>query len=441
MNVLFILLGIIIGAISAWLIAKFKFQTERGIPKEELEKTYVLRELYNRVEVDLNNLREEIKEKDDKILNLNKDLSAKEQSFIDLDEKLENNKKEVESLQEKFKEAFENIANRLLEDKSKKFLQLNKESIDGILNPLKEKIDEFRKKVEDTYTEEVKDMSSLKTEITHLSDLNKQVSDDANKLANALKGETKVMGNWGEMQLEIILEKSGLQKNIHYRKQEVFSETEDKKQPDYIINLPEEKHLIIDSKVSVVAYEKYFNAEKEEERQRYLSEHLDSVKNHIKNLSSKNYQNIYQINQPDYVLMFVPREPAYILIMKEDSLIFDFALNKNIVLVTGSTLMATLRTVSYIWRQENQKKNVLEIARQSGALYDKFVDFVNDLLDVGKKLESAKDSYNDAMNKLRDSKKKGDTLLGRAEKIKELGARTTKALPQELINGGEDGGK
>lgn len=432
MSALLILAGIAIGVIAVWFIAKFKFKSDVIVRQKELEEKYVLKDLYVKLENDLKISQAESKEKENQILNLSKDLASKEQVVKNLNEKIETSKKDLENLQEKFRAEFENLANRLFEEKSGKFLELNKTNMDTILSPLKEKIEEFKKKVEDTYTDEVRDITSLKSEIKHLAELNQQVSDDANKLANALKGESKTQGNWGEVQLEIILEKSGLIKNTHYRKQETFTDDEGQKKPDYIVILPENKHLIIDSKVSLVAYERYFNSDSDEERQRYLSEHLASIIGHIKDLSSKNYQNLYQINPPDYVLMFIPIETAFTLVIKEDPNIFDFAFDKNIVLITNSTLLATLRTISYIWRQENQKKNVLEIARQSGALYDKFVDFMNDLIAVGKKIDDAKDSHHSAMNKLFDSKKKGDTLIGRVEKIRELGAKASKTLPQEV---------
>lgn len=420
MSGLLVLAGIAAGAVAAWFMAKFKFAGAAVIAQK--------------LENDLKVSRLEAGDKADRILNLSKELASKEQVINNLNEKLETNRKDLESLQDKFRIEFENLANRLFEEKSGKFLELNKSNMDAILSPLKEKIEDFRKKVEDTYTGELRDITSLKSEIKHLAELNQQVSDDANKLADALKGESKTQGNWGEAQLEIVLEKSGLVKNTHFRKQETLEDAQGLKRPDYIINLPENKHLIIDSKVSLAAYERYFNCDKNEDRQRYLNEHLASITGHIKDLSGKNYQNLYQINPPDYVLMFIPVETAFTLAIKEDPAIFDIALDKNVVLITTSTLLATLRTVSYIWRQENQKKNVLEIARQSGALYDKFADFIADLTEIGRKIDDAKASHHGAMNKLFDSRKKGDTLIGRVEKIKELGAKTAKTLPQEILD-------
>lgn len=433
-SALFILIGLAIGSVAAWLIAKFKFKSEKTISQDELDNKYVLKELYAKQEADLKNSQVESKEKEVAVLNLSRELSAKEEYVKHLNEKLETSKKEMESLQEKFKLEFENIANRLLDEKSGKFTELNKTNMDTILAPLNAKIEEFKRKVEETYTGEVRDITALKTEIKQLVELNQQVSGDANRLANAIKGESKTQGDWGEAQLELILERSGLIKNTQYRKQATFDTEEGQKRPDYIINLPEERNLIIDSKVSLVAYTNYFNADNENDRKRYLAENLVSFTAHIKDLNSKNYPSLYSLNPPDYVFMFIPIEPALTLVIKEDPGIINFALDKNIVLITGSTLLATLRTVSYVWKQEDRKRNVLEIARQSGALYDKFVEFINDLISVGKKIDDAKDSHHSAMNKLFESKKKGDTLIGRIEKIKELGAKATKDMPEEVVD-------
>lgn len=433
-SALFILIGLAIGSVAAWLIAKFKFKSEKTISQEELDNRYVLKELYAKQESDLKNSQIESKEREVTVLNLSRELSAKEEYVKNLNEKLETNKKEIESLQAKFKLEFENIANRLLDEKSGKFIELNKTNMDIILAPLSAKIEEFKRKVEETYTGEVKDIASLKTEIKQLVELNQQVSGDANKLADAIKGESKTQGDWGEAQLELILERSGLIKNTQYRKQATFNTEEGQQRPDYIINLPEERNLIIDSKVSLVAYANYFNADNENDRKRYLAENLANFTAHIKDLNSKNYPSLYSINPPDYVFMFVPIEPALTLAIKEDPGIINFALDKNIVLITGSTLLATLRTVSYVWKQEDRKRNVLEIARQSGALYDKFVEFMNDLITIGQKIDDAKDSHHSAMNKLFESKKKGDTLIGRIEKIKELGAKATKNMPEEVVD-------
>jgi len=330
---------------------------------------------------------------------------------------------------------FRNVANDLLEEKSKKFTELNEKNIGTILQPLKERIQQFEKKVEDTYNQETREKTALRKELEQMMKLNQQVSDDANRLTKALKGDSKTQGDWGEVQLELILERAGLQRGVHYRKQENFK-TDDgaNVRPDYVINLPEDKHIVVDSKVSLTAYEQYFNTDDEAQRVRYMQEHLSSLQRHIADLSGKNYQLLYGINPPDYVLLFVPLEAALTIALREDTTLFEKALARNIALVSPSTLLATLRTISFIWKQENQKRNVLEIARESGALYDKFVGFMDDLLGVGRKLNDSKAAYDDAMNKLCESPRKGDTIIGRIERLKTLGANATKQIPQQLLD-------
>ena len=342
---------------------------------------------------------------------------------------------EIDKLQEVFRSEFKHIANELLEEKSKKFTELNEKNIGNILQPLKERIRDFEKKVEDTYNQETREKASLRKELEQMMKLNQRVSEDATRLTNALKGDSKVQGDWGEVQLELLLEKAGLLRDIHYRKQENFK-TEDGRnvRPDYVINLPEDKHFVIDSKVSLTAYEHYYNTDDETQRQKYLQEHIASLSRHIAELGSKNYQQLYGINAPDYVLLFVPLEAALTIALREDTTLIEKALAKNIVIVSSSTLLATLRTISFIWKQENQRRNVMEIAREGGALYDKFVGFMEDLIAVGKRLEDTSKEYKGAMNKLFDSPKKGDTIIGRIQRLKELGANAGKQLPQNLLD-------
>ncbi|HUX94061.1 MAG TPA: DNA recombination protein RmuC, partial [Ignavibacteriaceae bacterium] len=336
-----------------------------------------------------------------------------------------------ENLQEKFTKDFEIVASRILDEKSSRFTAQNKDNIDLILKPLNEKIKEFEKKVEETYDKESKQRFSLEVEIKKLYEANLQITKDANNLTNALKGQAKTQGNWGEFILESILEKSGLVKGREYIVQESYT-GEDKKrfQPDVIINLPENKSLVIDSKVSLVAYERYSSAEDESIKIAALREHIASIKSHIKGLSGKNYQNLYQIQSLDFVMMFMPIEPAFGLAVQYEAGLFNEAFEKNIVIVSPSTLLATLRTIASIWRQEKQNKNALEIARQSGALYDKFVGFVDDLVNIGNKIDASKTSYVEAMRKLHEG---SGNLVSRAEKIKTLGAKVTKSLPKTLL--------
>lgn len=431
-TVLLIIVGIVLSAFAAWLIAKYKYEGQKGISKQELDEKYVAKEFYNE-------LKERAEEKENQITALSIKSAKSEQENQHLKERLEEQKKEIEKIQQSFRIEFENLANKLLEEKSKKFLEINEKNVGDILKPLREKIQEFEKKVDETYKEETRERISLKKELERILELNKQVSEDADRLTKALKGDTKIQGNWGEDILEMILERAGLTKNVHYRKQESLRDENGKIQrPDYIINLPDEKNLIVDSKVSLTAYVNYYNCDDEADRARYLTAHLNSLNKHITELSNKNYQALYDINSPDYVLMFVPNEPALNLALREDIRLFEKALDKNIVLVSVSTLLATLRTISYIWKQENQRKNVFEIARQSGKLYDKFVGFLEDLTGLGKKLSDAKSSYDDAMNKLVKSPKRGDTIVGRIENIKRLGADAAKSIPQNILDRIED---
>ncbi|MEO0875075.1 MAG: DNA recombination protein RmuC, partial [Bacteroidota bacterium] len=296
-----------------------------------------------------------------------------------------------------------------------------------------ERIKHFEDNIERRYLEETRDRVSLKKEIEQLRELNQQLSQDAGNLTAALKGDSKVQGDWGELQLQLLLEKAGLQKDVHFRTQSSFRDQEGKtKRPDFIINLPDNKHLVIDCKVSLTAYERYCSTETDKQRKKALKAHLESVRNHIKGLSKKKYQELYQFNSPDYLLLFIPVEPAFSLAVQEDQRLFVDALDDNIVLVTNSTLLATMRTVSFIWKQEKQQRSVQEIARQSGQLYDKFVNFVEDLQLVGQRLDSVHNAYEAAMYKLSEGKRYSQTLVGRAEKLRKLGARTSKQLPANL---------
>ncbi|MFK8103356.1 MAG: DNA recombination protein RmuC [Saprospiraceae bacterium] len=434
LSLLFI--GLLIGAIVSWIVSKYKFAADQNyLSTEELKENYVLKEVFDNLQVQADLQRDDLQEKEQEFRTLMSQLAAKEQSALHLEDKLLSQKEELNQLQDKFKLEFENIANRLLEEKSQKFTDQNQKQLKDILHPLQEKIKEFEVGIEKRFWEDSKDRVSFQKEIEHLRNLNMQLSEDANNLVSALKGESKTQGDWGEFRLEMLLEKAGLIKGIHFESQSNFKDDQGRdKRPDFIINLPDEKHLIIDSKVSLVAYERFFNADKEKKKEKYIKAHLDSIRAHIKDLSSKNYQHLYQINSPDYILLFIPIEPAFSLAIQAEKQIFLDALDKNIVLVTGSTLLATMRTVSYIWKQDKQKRNVLEIARQSGLLYDRFCNFVNDLKTIGTKLDQAQTVYDDAMNKLTDGKRYGDTLIGRAEKIKQLGAKTSKNLPEQLIN-------
>lgn len=350
-------------------------------------------------------------------------------------EKLETQKAELEKLNDKFTKEFENLANKIFEEKTQKFADQNKTNLGEILIPLGEKIKDFEKKVHDTFLSETKDRTSLKEQLNMLHQLNQQMSKEANNLTKALKGENKTQGNWGEFILESILEKSGLVKDREYSIQQTFtSEDRKRQQPDVIINLPENKCIIIDSKVSLTAYEKYSSAETDEEREIAAKEHLLSVKTHIKTLSDKSYQNLKEINTLDYVILFIAIEPAFILAFQKDPEFTNDALAKNILVVSPTNLLGTLRIIASLWKVEKQTQNAIEIAEKAGALFDKFVGFTEDLIVLGKKMKDGQEAYEAAMNKLSSG---SGNLVKKANSIKLLGAKGTKQLDQNLLKRAE----
>ncbi|SMC83871.1 DNA recombination protein RmuC [Moheibacter sediminis] len=344
--------------------------------------------------------------------------------------RLDEHKAEIEQLNQKFQKEFENLAQKILEEKSEKFTQQNKLNLEIVLNPLKEKIKDFETKVEASHKDSLEKNASLKQQIEDLSKLNERINQEAHNLTRALKGDQKMQGNWGEVILERILERSGLERDREYFIQKSYS-TEDKRriQPDVVVNLPENKSIIIDSKVSLVAFERYFNEEDETQKPRHLKEHINSVRAHIKSLSDKQYQNIYDIKTLDFVLLFIPIESAFSATTQSDSEIFNDAFERNIVIVSPSTLLATLRTISSIWKFEHQNRNALEIARKSGDLYDQFVNLTDDLIKLGNQIKTVNNSYDSSMKKLTG---KGN-LIKKVEDLKKMGAKTSKSLSERLI--------
>ena len=422
MEIIYLIIGLIIGTVVSYLFVKNKSENQTG-KSEERNRIY---------EENNKQLNSELASERAKVMELNSSLASIQSDYNNLQNKLNEQKEEIEQLQKRFTTEFENLANKIFEEKTTKFSEQNKTNLAEILNPLKEKISEFEKKVEETSKENIKGNASLHEQLRTLKEMNQQITQEAKNLTQALKGGTKTQGSWGEFILENILEKSGLVKGREYKVQEViYSEEGRRFQPDVIVNLPENKSIIVDSKVSLVAYENFVSSEDELQRQVSLKEHITSIKNHIKNLSSKNYQSLYQLESLDFVLMFMPVEPAFALAVQNDPQLFNDAFDKNIVIVSPSTLLATLRTVASIWRQENQNRNALEIARQSGALYDKFQGLIMDLIDLGKKMDTMKNRYGDLMRKLHLGK---GNLVSSVERIKKLGANTTKSLPQQLLD-------
>jgi DNA recombination protein RmuC len=418
MDIIFLIIGLTVGVLLGFVIAK--------LASKNTESTNaLLKESLGQSKLDITNL--QINKND-----LIEKLSKANEANKNLSERLQEQKEEIENLQKKFAQEFENLANRIFDEKSSKFTQQNRDNIDQILKPLGERIKLFEEKVEKVYVDESKQRATLAEQIKNLHDLNQQMSKDATNLTNALKGESKTQGNWGEFILESILEKSGLVKDREYSVQSTFTGEEGKRQkPDVIINLPENRHIIIDSKVSLTAYEQFCSTEDEAERKIALANHILSIRSHVKELSSKNYQNIHNLSSMDFVIMFVPIEPAMAIASQADINIWNDAFEKNIVIVSPSILLATLRTIANIWKQENQNKNAMEIARQSGALYDKFVNFVDDLINMGKKIDDTKDYYTEAMKKLYEGR---GNIVRQIENIKTLGAKATKSLGQNLLD-------
>ena len=358
-------------------------------------------------------------------------LSKKETDFENLWERNKEQKEEVEKLQEKFTKEFENLANKILEEKTSKFTEQNKENLKNILTPLQDKIHLFEKKVEDTHKESIDYHAALRQQILGLREMNEQMSKETLNLTKALKGDSKMQGNWGELILERVLEKSGLEKGREYEVQQSFtSEDGNRVFPDVVINLPDGKKMVVDSKVALTAYERYINEEDEAEKAQYLKEHVISIKRHVDQLGSKNYHDLYQMESPDFVLLFIPIESAFALALNEDTSLYNKAFEKNIIIVTPSTLLATLRTIDSMWSNQKQQENALEIARQAGALYDKFEGFVADLVKVGNKIKDSKTEYDSAMSKLVDG---SGNLINRVENLKKMGAKAKKSLPENIL--------
>ena len=393
------------------------------IKEEKQDAEFKLYNQIGRLESERNDLTDALNKERQRNSAIQSQLNAEQQ-------KIAEQKAHIIELQQQFKVEFENMANQILKEKTKEFTEVNKVNLDLLLNPLKENIKAFEQKVENTYKAESAERFTLKGTIDELIKQTKLIQDDANNLTKALKGDNKKQGNWGEMVLDRLLESSGLLENVNYSKQGSFTaEDGTRLLPDVVLNLPENKHIVIDSKVSLVAYERLVNAE-EEEREGYLKQHIASIKSHINGLGAKNYHDLYQINSPEFVLLFVPIESSFAIAVQYDRELFDFAWNKKVVIVTPSTLLATLKTIASIWKQEQQTRNAVEIATKAGALYDKFVGFVNDMQKIGESIDKSQRVYSDAMNKLTSG---AGNLVSRTESLRKLGAKTSKLLDNKFL--------
>jgi len=435
MELVYLLIGLIVGASLLWLWARIRQQNSQQEIFEQLSQSRVDQSAVKQTllirEQEIERLRSEAELLRTDQIGLNKETSRWKAEYESLQEKLGSQKREFEELRERFNIEFRNIANDILEEKTKRFTESNKENIDQILKPLKEKITEFELKVDTTHKEGLVTSAALKEQITGLRDLNLQMSKDAVNLTRALKGESKTRGNWGEVILETVLEKSGLTKGREYEIQVNLNDEEGKRfQPDVIIRLPEGKAIVIDAKVSLVGYERMMSAEDELNRAVGEKEHILSLRNHVKGLSAKNYQQLHDLKSLDFVLLFIPIEPAFATAVQIDANLFNEAFDRNIVIVSPTTLLATLRTIASIWRQEYQNRNAAEIAKQGGALYDKFVAFTEDLVKVGQQMDTSKKTYEEAMKKLVSGT---GNLVKRSKTLLELGVPATKNLSTTLL--------
>ncbi|MXV14672.1 DNA recombination protein RmuC [Pedobacter sp. HMF7056] len=376
-------------------------------------------------------LNDEIRDLREELARANRSLESSQAYYRAQQEKIEEQKADLGQMHVKLTKDFELIAAKILEDKSVRFTDLNRANLDLLLSPLKQNLKTFEDKVEKVYKAESDERHVLKGEISKLMELNRQISEEAGNLTRALKADSKKQGNWGEVVLDRILEASGLVAGESYKKQGTYTgEDGARLQPDVVILLPDKKHIVVDSKVSLVAYERLVNGETDEERKLHLRDHLASVRSHVAGLGNKNYQDLYGIDSPDFVLLFVPIESSFAVAIQNDLELFEYAWNRKVVIVTPSTLLATLRTIASIWKQEQQTQNALEIATRAGALYDKFVGFVTDMESIGSSIDTAKRHYTNAFSKL----SAGDgNLMKRAENLEKLGARVKKKLDKRLL--------
>ena len=426
------LICLVLGYFLGYYIQSLKTKSNQSKLEEENRQLAMTKtQLENRI-LTVENEREELRSEK---VQLGNQIVRYQADLENLDAKNKEQKLEVEKLQEKFTKEFENLANKILEEKSLKFTERNEKNIKNILMPLNEKIQLFEKKVEESQKENISIHSALKEQLLNLQTQNLKITQEAENLTKALKGDSKMQGNWGELVLERVLEKSGLEKDREYSVQQSFTREDGSRVlPDVIINLPDGKKMIVDSKVSLTDYERYVNSE-DELREKFLKDHINSLRKHVDQLSSKKYEDLYEMESPDFVLMFVPIEPAFAIAVNNDNTLYNKAFEKNIVIVTPSTLLATLRTIDSMWNNEKQQRNAIEIARQAGALYDKFEGFVTDLTKVGKKMDEAKNEYKGAMNKLVEGR---GNIVTSIEKLKKMGAKAKKSIPEPILKRAQD---
>ncbi len=437
MNFIFLGIGIIIGAAVGLLAAKaFKKVVAPSIPLDQFnslnnEKIGLVERL-KATEEDRTKQAQQVTLQQNNILTLTKELAGAKSETTNLQSRLEEQKKFIEDLKKQMLTEFQNLAGQVLDAKSKIFSDKTNEHLDLILKPFKEKLGTFEKKVEETYTTEAKERHALKAEVGRLIELNQKISADANSLTNALTGNSKTQGDWGEMVLEKLLETAGLRQGHEYQAQKQHRDEEGKGfKPDFIVNLPDEKHIIIDSKVTLKSYHAFCKTDDGPVKDQCMGAFLESVNKHVTDLSGKHYQKLQGINSPDFVFMFMPIEPAYLLATHEDPELAMRAWNKGIAIVTASTLFTALKMVASIWRLENQNKNAQEIANEGAKLYDKFVGFLEEFERLGGTLDSSRVQYDTAMGRLKTGP---GNVFKKIEGLRELGAAPVKRIRQELLD-------
>jgi DNA recombination protein RmuC len=435
-QIIYLIIGIGIGVLIGFLaFNKKRDDSGQLVSDEKLRSAEAMAESLRR---DIQNARNETTLERGKSESLQISQASLQTENNNLVQRLSEQKIQLEDLQARFAKEFENLANRILEDKSKKFTEQNETQLKNILDPLKDRIRDFEKRVNETHNESAIERSALKEQLRIMSDMNKRMSEEALNLTKALKGDSKKQGNWGELILEKVLERSGLTKGREYDVQQSFTQEDGSRlQPDVIIRLPDNKNLVVDAKVSLLAYERYVASDDDDKafQDSCLKDHIGSIRTHIRGLSTKSYHTLYGIGSPDFVLLFIPIEPAFILSISTDHDLYNDAFDKNVVLVSPTTLLATLRTIANVWKQEYQSQNAMEIAKQGADMYDKFVAFTEDLIKVGKLMDDSKKTYSEAMNKLYDGK---GNLVRRAENMKKLGIKASKQLPQGLVDRAEE---
>jgi DNA recombination protein RmuC len=431
MEIAFVAGALVMGALIGWIVGKARGEASdrnslaRLLAEEEKYKSLVETTKQQKLELDAERA---------KVLDLANSLAATEADYRNLEEKLDERKQEIGEMQDKFTAQFRNLANEIFEEKSRRFTEQNKSNIFDLLKPLGEKIVEFEKRVEDTHKDTIERNSAMREQLENLQRMNIQMTREAENLTRALKGDSQAQGAWGEFILESILEKSGLERDREYSIQETFITADGRRRPDVIIRLPEGRHVIIDSKVTLTAYNGFVNAQTDEEKTVALKAHMLSIRQHMKGLGEKNYQGISE-NGLDFIIMFIPIEPAYILAIQTDPSLYEEALEKRIVFVSPTLLIPSLQLIKNGWKQEYQSRHVLEIASKAGELYDKFVGFTDDLVKLGYLMNSTKKFYEESMKKLSTG---SGNLVRRVEELKKLGAKASKSIDNKLLGRSDD---